>query len=99
MNDTFFYASADSDEVKEEDILKIIKIYKEYGSVGLTCWCAVERDHEPCIEYTEDEVYQNTWRALYGDLKLEINPMLEKDPDYRWGANSQLHLKPWEPIT
>lgn len=95
MSDTFIYACADSEEFKPEDFPELLKIYEDWGDIGHICWAAKKRGYDPCVEYTEDKVYQDTWRGLYGDLKLEINVMLQTDPNYRW-SNKKLDLKPHE---
>lgn len=89
MNDTFLYACADGQLFDPEDIPEILRIYDSYGSVGLICWAAVVRGYDPVVEYTEDQVYQNTWKVMYGDLK--IKPTKEKG---RW-SKERLNLKPW----
>lgn len=89
MSDTFGYACGDGELFTSKDIPEILKIYDEYGDVGLTCWAAKHRGYDPVVEYTEDPVYQNTWKSMYGDLKIE--PTVEKG---RW-SERKLNLKPW----
>lgn len=97
MNDTFYYACGDGEKVERDEMEELIRIYEEWGSIGLTCWAAKKRGYDPCIEYTEDQVYIDTWRGLYGDLSVKQNPMLEDRPDYRW-SNDKLNLKVWKKI-
>lgn len=95
MSDTFSYACADAEPVSNEELPEVVSVYKRYGHVGLICWSAKKRNEDPVIEYTEDPVYQQTWQALYGDLKVEANYCNTKDP--RW-SSKRLNLKPWSPI-
>lgn len=97
LNDTFSYACADGEHVKENDYPEIVQIWKRWGWIGLVCWSAKKRNEDPAIEYTEDSVYQETWVGLYGDLKVDINYMLKNKPDYRWGSG-KLDLKPWKEV-
>jgi hypothetical protein len=73
MGDTFVYACADAAEVRPEQLAEVADIYKRFGGYGLTCWAAKQRNEDPVIEITETPEYQETWKALYGDLKVEIN--------------------------
>jgi len=92
LNDTFAYACADAEIVKEEQVPEIVKIYRDWGHIGLICWSAKQRNEEPVIEYTEDPVYQATWKAMYGDLIVGKNGFNQFDP--RW-SDDKLHLQAW----
>src|SRR6266496_4803996 len=93
MGDTFGYACSDSEEVKGGDLEEVVRIYKRYGPTGLICWASKQRNEAPVIEYTEDPVYQATWKAFYGDLSVEENFCNRSDP--RW-SDSKLNLAPWK---
>lgn len=95
MNDTFAYACVDAENVADGDLATVASIYRWFGWVGLICWAARQRNEDPVIEFTEDPVYQDTWRALYGDLRVEANAFNKIDP--RW-CNDRLNLKPWIPL-
>jgi len=73
MGDTFVYACADAAEVKPEQLAEVADIYKRFGGTGLVCWAAKQRNEDPVIELTERSEYQETWKALYGNLKVETN--------------------------
>lgn len=94
LNDTFAYACSDAEEIPNDQLEEIVRIYKRWGDVGLICWTARQRNEDPVVEYTEDPVYQETWKALYGDLKVQLNFCNQRDP--RW-SDRKLNLKKWEP--
>jgi hypothetical protein len=82
MSDTFAYACADAEDVKPEQCAEVADIHKRFPSWGLVCWAAKQRNEDPVIEVTERPEYQETWKALYGDLKVEKNYCNTKVP--RW---------------
>jgi hypothetical protein len=94
MSDTFCYACGDAEEVWPHRCAEVSEVYKRFGPIGLVCWSAQQRNEDPVVEYTEDPVYQQTWKALYGDLKVEANYCNKVDP--RW-SDRKLNLKPWQP--
>lgn len=94
MNDTFCYACGDAEVVKPEQCAEVAQVYKRWGPIGLVCWSAKQRNEDPVVEYTEDPVYQTTWKALYGDLKVQENYCNKVDP--RW-SDRKLNLRAWEP--
>lgn len=103
--DTFMYACADGEDVPAEQVDEVLRIYKQWGPTGLVCWAAKQGGMDPVIEYTEDPVYQRTWTALYGDLKLKVNFQLEVTegvkqfgPTYRW-SQRRLNLSEWTPLS
>ncbi len=89
MNDTFMYACADAEEFTSKDIPEILKIHDDHGWIGLICWAAKHRGYDPVVEYTEDSVYQEIWKTMYGDLKLESTK-----EEGRW-SSKKLNLEPW----
>lgn len=92
VNDTFCYACGDAEEVPKASLPEIAQIYRQHGGVGLICWAAKRRDLDPVVEYTEDPVYQATWKALYGEAKVEPSPFANE----RW-SDEKLNLRPWTP--
>jgi hypothetical protein len=91
INDTFAYATADCELFEESDIPEILNIYNAHGWIGLICWVANKIDEDPVIEYTEDPLYQEIWKAIYGDKKLKPNYCNTGTP--RW-SKDKLDLKP-----
>lgn len=63
MNDTFYYACADSEEVPMMDIPVVHHIWKELGYDGLVAWAALRREEEPIIE-CQTETYKLAVRLL-----------------------------------
>lgn len=94
LNDTFCYACGDAENVLPADMPEVINIYRRFGPIGCICWAAKRRDEAPVVEYTEDPVYQSTWKALYGDATVKPNGCNQVDP--RW-SDDRLCLEPWEP--
>lgn len=51
LNDTFYYASADAEEIEAEDIRKLMPVFEKYGVRDtLVAYAAVVRGHDPKIE-------------------------------------------------
>jgi hypothetical protein len=96
LSDTFTYACADGERIPPELLDEVVRIYREFGPVGCVCWAAARRNHEPVVEYTEDPVYQATWRALYGARVVGYNLCNQIPGEERW-SQDRLHLKPWAP--
>ncbi len=51
MNDTFYYASADDEEVKASELEDIYELYKKYGHSGVTAWSSHKRNELPLDIY------------------------------------------------
>lgn len=49
MNDTFYYASADAEEIKENEIPEVYRLFDNYGDAGLIYFVAKKRDEKPKI--------------------------------------------------
>jgi hypothetical protein len=49
MNDTFWYACADAEEVSEGEIKEVARLFATYGYKGLTYWVAKKRGDDPDI--------------------------------------------------
>jgi hypothetical protein len=73
MGDTFCYACGDAETVKPEQVAEVANIYRKYGGDGLVCWVSKMRNEMPIVEILESPGYLKTWKALYGDLKVESN--------------------------
>ena len=56
MNDTFYYACADGEEVKPEEIKEVARLFRWYGFPGLNYWVAGKRGHDPEIPQHREEV-------------------------------------------
>lgn len=56
--DTFMYACADFTEFDLEDIREIAEMHEKFPGVGLTAWCARDRDDIPIKELLTDEYYK-----------------------------------------
>ena len=56
MNDTFYFATADGEEVKPEEIKEVARLFSYYGFAGLTYWVAEKRGHDPEISSSREEV-------------------------------------------
>ncbi len=89
MNDTFMYACADGELFTSKDIPEILRVCDDHGWIGLICWAAKHRGYDPVVEYTEDSVYQEIWKTMYGDLKLESTK-----EEGRW-SSKKLNLESW----
>lgn len=50
LNDTFFYASADAEEVLLDDLPELSRLWSDYGYVGAVAWAANKRKDEPLAE-------------------------------------------------
>lgn len=50
VNDTFYYASADAEDVLISDIPKIYELWKKYDHHGITAWVALKRNMDPLDE-------------------------------------------------
>lgn len=49
LNDTFFYACADNEEISKEEAKEVIIMIKKYGDSGLIYWIAKKRNYDPEI--------------------------------------------------
>ena len=56
MNDTFYYATSDNEEVKSEEIKEVARLFRWYGFPGVNYWVAEKREHDPMIPQRRDEV-------------------------------------------
>jgi hypothetical protein len=56
MNDTFYYACADSEEVGADEIKDVAGYFAKYGYKGLTYWVSKKRGELPQIPRYKKEV-------------------------------------------
>jgi hypothetical protein len=56
MNDTFAYACADCEEVPDDKINEVAKLFRLYGGAGLDYWVSEQRGYDPGIEKYAKEV-------------------------------------------
>lgn len=56
LNDTWYYACSDFEEIKPEEYKDVVKYYHNYGYIGVLYWVYLKRGHLPGIDYTEKEV-------------------------------------------
>lgn len=73
LNDTFYYACADSEEIDGDDIEEILPIFQKYGDDTLIAYVAVKRGHDPEIEnhITEDfKSAKQELQRLFNDGKI-----------------------------
>lgn len=56
LNDTWYYATSDSEEMPEEEWPKIVDLYKSYGNAGVMYWVYLRRGHLPQIASTRRKV-------------------------------------------
>lgn len=81
LNDTFYYASADSETIYEYDIAKILPTFKKYGQDTLVAYAAIVRGHDPQIKQNITENYKEAKKELGALLDDDIFMMDHKDRD------------------
>lgn len=54
-NDTFYYASADAEDLPIDEVSRLFGVYKKFGYHGVTAWCAEHRGMEPLEPHRTDE--------------------------------------------
>jgi len=55
VNDTFYYASADAEDLKEEEIDGLIDVVKKFSHDGVTAWAARRRNMDPLPQLQTDK--------------------------------------------
>ena len=63
MNDTFYYACADSEEVGADEIDAVYRAWKMFGYDGVVAWTAIKRGCEPIDECITSQ-YREAYKAL-----------------------------------
>ena len=71
MNDTFYYASADGEDVSLEELPVVLEIYNKYNENGLTAWVAHKRN-EPPLDPLITKTYLEAKEYLEEKLKKII---------------------------
>lgn len=56
LNDTFWWASAYCQEVKDEDISEVYGLFWNYGWIGILYWCAKKGDITPEFEHVRRQI-------------------------------------------
>jgi hypothetical protein len=56
MNDTFWYACSDAEEVGEDEIKEVARLFSTYGWQGIDYWVANKRGYDPEIPRHKEEV-------------------------------------------
>lgn len=64
MNDTFYYASADDEEIKISEVLEVYELWKKYSHHGIIAWVAKNRKIEPIVEWQTPE-YEAAKKELF----------------------------------
>lgn len=49
VNDTFYYATADCEEVPAGEVAAVARLFRRYGYHGVNYWVATRRGHNPQI--------------------------------------------------
>jgi hypothetical protein len=72
VNDTFYYASADAEDLKEEEIDGLIDVVKKFSHDGVTAWAARRRGMEPLPQLQTDKYREAvTYLALRADAPAD----------------------------
>lgn len=69
MNDTFYYACADSETLESDDLITILPLITKYGDAALTAYVAIKRGHDPQVT---SRLTENFYAA-----KKELQPMFD----------------------
>jgi hypothetical protein len=68
VSDTFFYASADAESLKDEEIDSLIQLLKQFGMDGVVAWSANKRGMEP-LQQLKTEKYLEARAAMAAQSK------------------------------
>ena len=60
MNDTFYYACADCEEVGFDDLSEVARLFKTYGYGGLTYWVSKKRNENSEIPQVQKSIEEIT---------------------------------------
>ena len=78
MNDTFYYASADSCEMPTEDFVTLISLYEKFGYDLIIAYEAILRGHDPQIpEFCTSSFYEAK-SFLMSNLSKTLCPSLAR---------------------
>lgn len=64
VNDTFYYSTADCEEIEPHELTKVRDLYDKYGYNGVIAWVAHKRG-EDILEQLENEKYLTALKELY----------------------------------
>jgi hypothetical protein len=70
VNDTFYYASADAEDLKEDEIDGLIDVVKKYSHDGVTAWAARRRNMEPLPQLQTDK-YREAVAYLASQARIQ----------------------------
>ena len=93
LNDTFFYACADSEEIDVEDLLDLVDIAKEYGTYhALVAYCSVKREllneeEMPVPIWIKKRADKKNYLAAVKAIKSEIELKTDKFVDISFNHN------------
>ncbi len=66
LSDTFYYASADAEEIPWDRVDEVMDIFDQFGWYGFVAWTALERGHHPNIpQIRNNEEYEKAYEFLY----------------------------------
>jgi len=64
MNDTFYWACADGEEITAADAVAVHDVAQEFGTDGVTAWAAHRRGMHPIDPIRQRGRYQQAYAAL-----------------------------------
>ena len=73
-NDVFYYATADAEECKIEDIQKLRDLINRFGWHGLIAWVAIKRKTVPVPAIQKNQAYSDAINYLLTDTSSPIQP-------------------------
>jgi hypothetical protein len=79
MNDTFYYASGDGEDVPMDEWTLVRDIYKKIGTNGLIAWAARRRMMPPLHEIADTEKYKNAVARLNELFPLSPEEIIRQD--------------------
>lgn len=71
LNDTWYYACADSENIDSDDVPELIPYIEKYGYDAVLAYIAIKREHDPQIP---DVISENFYKA-----KEELQILADKD--------------------
>lgn len=67
-NDTFYYATADAEDLAPGEELRLRAIYERHGWPGVVAWCAVKRGEEPLPQLRTPEYLSARMELDHGSV-------------------------------
>lgn len=83
LNDTFYYACADSEEINAEDFVDLIPLAQKYGAINaVLAFCAVKREQMGEVKNLEPiGINKRKEKKNFRNAKKEIETII-KDPNF-----------------